>query len=147
MLYGIHVPLQPVKGDRPLGACNECSARDDNGRRQRLDFLQVYLILDEFIMGGEIQETSKKVELGPFVSWLSRACVCPLTARVATVCHIPVCHCMCNMPCSNLKGTAMTVHMCVARLVILSVRQGVLFAMDRLAAPGLVRSRASLCSR
>lgn len=24
---------------------------------------QVYLILDEFIMGGEIQETSKKVEL------------------------------------------------------------------------------------
>jgi len=26
--------------------------------------LQVYLILDEFLMGGEIQETSKKVGLG-----------------------------------------------------------------------------------
>ena len=26
--------------------------------------LQVYLILDEFIMGGEIQETSKKVRPG-----------------------------------------------------------------------------------
>lgn len=25
---------------------------------------QVYLILDEFIMGGELQETSKKVLLG-----------------------------------------------------------------------------------
>ena len=25
--------------------------------------LQVYLILDEFIMGGELQETSKKVRL------------------------------------------------------------------------------------
>ena len=29
-------------------------------QRRRLA-LQVYLILDEFIMGGEIQETSKKV--------------------------------------------------------------------------------------
>jgi len=35
---------------------------------KRLESLQVYLILDEFIMGGEIQETSKKVELGPFAS-------------------------------------------------------------------------------
>ena len=28
---------------------------------KKLLALQVYLILDEFIMGGEIQETSKKV--------------------------------------------------------------------------------------
>ena len=29
--------------------------------------MQVYLILDEFMMGGEIQETSKKVQIKPML--------------------------------------------------------------------------------
>jgi hypothetical protein len=47
-----------------------------------LVLLQVYLILDEFILAGELQETSKKVQL---FTTFNLALVCEWTRNINTV--------------------------------------------------------------
>ena len=54
--------------------------------------VQVYLILDEFIMGGEIQETSKKVRLGH----------CYIFAAHQPSLHSSSCTCSCASSCWGL---------------------------------------------
>ena len=51
--------------------------------------LQVYLILDEFIMGGELQETSKKVSAPTADGPLSGHSWCAFCLRLQCTCCVP----------------------------------------------------------